>query len=113
MHVQSLALLGEVRIWRGRELWVEDSAQIWRGCGVGRRFSSDLAWLWLWCRRAAAAPVQPLAWELPYASGTALKKQKQKKKKIFKLIFHMYGQVRRNLEKERAQKLACTDFGTA
>ena len=29
----------------------------------------DLAWLWLWCRLAAAAPVQPLAWELPHAAG--------------------------------------------
>ena len=26
---------------------------------------------WLWCRPAAAA--QPLAWELPYAAGVALK----------------------------------------
>ena len=30
--------------------------------------------LWLWCRLAAAAPIQPLAWELPYATDTALKK---------------------------------------
>ena len=29
--------------------------------------------LWLWLRLAAVAPVQPLAWELPYASGAALK----------------------------------------
>ena len=35
------------------------------GCRVGRRCSSDL--LLLWCRPAAAAPIQPLAWELPYA----------------------------------------------
>ena len=27
----------------------------------------DLALLWLWCRPAAAAPIPPLAWELPYA----------------------------------------------
>ena len=32
--------------------------------------------LWLWCRPAAAAPILPLAWELPYASGAALKSQK-------------------------------------
>ena len=31
--------------------------------------------LWLWCRSAAAAPIQPLAWEPPYASGAALKRQ--------------------------------------
>ena len=37
----------------------------------------DLAWLWLWCRPAASAPVQPLAWELPYAAGAALKRKKK------------------------------------
>ena len=37
--------------------------------------------LWLWCRPAAAAPIQSLAWELQYAVGAALKKQKAKKKK--------------------------------
>ena len=44
-------------------------------CGIGRRHGSDLAWLWLWCRGAAAAPIGPLAWELPYALGVALKKK--------------------------------------
>ena len=34
----------------------------------------------LWHRPEAAAPVQPLAWELPYAVGVALKRQKEKKK---------------------------------
>ena len=41
----------------------------------------DLAWLWLWHRPAATAPIQPLAWEPPYAMGAALKKQQQKKPK--------------------------------
>ena len=49
-------------------------------CGVGCRCASDLAWLWLWCSLAAAALIQPLAWELPYAAGAALKRQKRKKK---------------------------------
>ena len=35
----------------------------------------DLAWLWLWHRPAAAAPIQSLAWELPYATGATLKKK--------------------------------------
>ena len=35
----------------------------------------DLALLWLWCRLAAAALIQPLAWELPYASGLVQNKQ--------------------------------------
>ena len=35
----------------------------------------------LWCRLAAIAPIRPLTWELPYASGVALKRQKRPKKK--------------------------------
>ena len=30
-------------------------------CGVGHRRGSDLVLLWLWCRPAAEAPIQPLA----------------------------------------------------
>ena len=37
--------------------------------------------LWLWCRPAAAALIHPLAQELPYATGAALKKKKKKKRK--------------------------------
>ena len=47
-------------------------------CGIGHRGSSDLALLWLWCRPAAGVPNRPLAWEPPYATGAALKKQKIK-----------------------------------
>ena len=46
-------------------------------CGVGRRRVLDLALLWPWHRLAAIAPIQLLAWEPPYASGVALKRQKQ------------------------------------
>ena len=49
-------------------------------CGVGRRRGSDLVLLWLWSRPAAVAPIGPLAWEPPYATGAALKRQKQKQK---------------------------------
>ena len=45
-------------------------------CGVIRRCSSDLALLSLWCRLAAAALIQPLAWEPPYATDVALKKER-------------------------------------
>ena len=45
-------------------------------CGVGRRCSSDPALLWLWCRLAAVALIQPLAWELPYAASATLKRKK-------------------------------------
>ena len=48
-------------------------------CGVGRRCSLDPVLLWLWCRQAAVTPIRPLAWELPYATGEALKRQKTKK----------------------------------
>ena len=47
-------------------------------CGVGRRRSLDPELLWLWCRPAATALIQPLAWEPPYAAGTALKGPKNK-----------------------------------
>ena len=49
-------------------------------CGVGRRRSSDLALLCLWCRLAAVTPTGPLAWEPPHAVGVALKSKKKKKK---------------------------------
>ena len=38
----------------------------------------DPALLWLWCRPAAVAPIQPLAWEPLYAAGVALKRKKKK-----------------------------------
>ena len=50
-------------------------------CGVGRRRSSDPVLLWFWCRPASTAPIRPLAWEPPYATGAALEKTKKKKKK--------------------------------
>ena len=37
---------------------------------------------WLWCRPAAAAPIQPLAqdpWPPPYVTDVAIKRQKKKK----------------------------------
>ena len=50
--------------------------------GVGHRRGSDPELLWLWCRSAAAAPIHPLAWELPCAVGVALKRPEKKKKKL-------------------------------
>ena len=47
------------------EVWVTDTAGYMM-----------LLWLWLW--PAAAAPIQPLAWELAYAMGAALKRKKKK-----------------------------------
>ena len=47
-------------------------------CGVGHRSGSDPMLLWLWCRLAALAPIQPLPGELPYAMSAALKIKKKK-----------------------------------
>ena len=51
-------------------------------CGVDHRDGSDPAVLWLWQSPGAAAPIQPLAWELPFAMDTALKKPKKKKNRL-------------------------------
>ena len=56
--------------------WVKGSG-IAVSCGVGRRCGSDLALPWLWCRPASAALIRPLAWELPYASGAAIKEKRK------------------------------------
>ena len=59
MRVQSLASLN------GLKLCIATSYGV--GC------NSDL--VWLWCRLAAAALIQSLAWELSFAAGMALKKK--------------------------------------
>ena len=50
-------------------------------CGVGCRRSLDPALLWLWHRPVAMAPIRPLAWESPYATGSGLEKAKRQKKR--------------------------------
>ena len=72
--------LGPMR-WRVRSLASLRGLRIRRAvsCGVGRRCGSDPAWLWLWCRLAVTAPIRPLAWEPPYATGVALESQKKEK----------------------------------
>ena len=63
---------GSLGSFRGLSQWVKGSG-IAVSCWVGHRHSSDPALLWLWCRLAAAALIQPLAWEPPCATGVALK----------------------------------------
>ena len=58
--------------------WVREPALPWAG-GVGHRHRSDPVLLWLWCRPATVAPIWPLAWELPCATGVALKSKKRTK----------------------------------
>ena len=57
--VGSLASLGGWRIW-----WA-----------VVCRLQTQTELLWLWCRLVATAPIGPLAWKLPYATGEALMRQ--------------------------------------
>ena len=66
--VWSLASLSGLRIQHCRELWCRWKTQLW----------SEV--LWLWCRPAAVAPIQPLAWEPPYVTGADLKSKTQKQK---------------------------------
>ena len=53
-------------------------------CGVGGRLDPDPVLLRLWLWLAAVAPIQPLAWELPYATDAALKRQKTNKQTKFR-----------------------------
>ena len=48
-------------------------------CGVGCRCSLYPTLLWLWCRPAAAAPIGPLAWELPSICPRCSPKSKKSK----------------------------------
>ena len=66
----------------GLAQWVKGSS-VAVSCGVGYRRGSDPLLLWLWHRLVATAPIQPLAWESPYAVGTALEKARSKKKIFF------------------------------
>ena len=64
LQVQSLASVGS-------------GSSVAVSCGVGHRRGSDLAWLWLWRRSVATAPIRLLA------VGMALKGQKQTNKQNF------------------------------
>ena len=44
--------------------------------------------LWLWCRLVAAVLIQPLAQELPYAMGIAIKRKKKKERNLWALTDH-------------------------
>ena len=62
--------------------WVKDSV-LSMSHGVSCRCSSDPKLLWLWCRPVATARFQPIARELSYATGAALKWQKKKKRQFW------------------------------
>ena len=74
--------------------WVKNLTGVHEDVGLTpglTQWTNDLAllqaallwlWLWLWCRPAAAVLTQLLAWEPPFALGSALKRRKRKKKKM-------------------------------
>ena len=58
----------------GLAQWLKDPlVRVAMSCGVGLRHGLDPVLLWPWHRSAVAVLIQPLAWELPYAAGVALK----------------------------------------
>ena len=58
--------------------------------GVGHRHGLDLVLLWLWHRPAAAALIRPLAWQLLYASGGALKEKTKQNQYRYKTKYRVY-----------------------
>ena len=50
-------------------------------CGVGHRGARSCIAVAVVERLAVAAPIGPLAWELPYATGAALKSKKEKEER--------------------------------
>ena len=74
----------EFPLWLSRlrtrlvSMWVQSLTLL---CNADHGGSSDLALLWLWCRLAAVALIQPLAEELSYVVGWPQKYKKQKQNK--------------------------------
>ena len=64
----------------GLAQWVMDLALPWAMIYIYiyGRWSSDMMLLWLWCRPAAAALIQPLACECPYGVDVGPNKEKKK-----------------------------------
>ena len=63
----------------GLAQWIKDRhcycCKVWHRSQMWLRLSM----LWLWHRLAATAPIKPLAQELPYATGVALKRKREEK----------------------------------
>ena len=95
----------------GLAQWVKDPA-LPQAVVISCRCGSDPVWLWL--RPAAATPIPPLAWELPYASDEALKsKKKKKKKKVkFKIQFFSHSTLILSAKELVAKVLSSADNRT-
>ena len=60
----------------GLAQWVKDPALLQGAAWLRMRLTSQMRWLRL--RPVAKAPIHPLAWEHPYATGEVLKKTPKK-----------------------------------
>ena len=63
--------------------WIKNPTSIHEDVGLIPcldQWDKDPALLWLWCRPAAVALIQPLDWKLLYAAGAALKAEKKERK---------------------------------
>ena len=65
--------------------------------------------LWLCCRPAAAAPILPLAWELPYAVGVAPRREKKKVSPMYLSNARMLKEIKVNCVKGSNSQIK--DFG--
>ena len=50
----------------------------------------DLVLLWLWCKPAAAAPIQPVAWELRICRRCDHRKEEEEVKKKEQSLRHLW-----------------------
>ena len=65
----------------------------------------DLVLLWLWYRLAAVAPMWPLAWEPPHASGAILKSKKKKKEKRQRTPLQWYSLLKWVFPQQTSERL--------
>ena len=63
----------------GLAQWVKDLVLL-RAVVEVQTLGLNPSLLWLWCSPAGATPIQPLAWEPPYAASEVLKSTPTKKK---------------------------------
>ena len=63
--------------------------------------------LWLWCRLAAAAPIQPLAWEPPYAAGAAQEIAKRQKNIYIYMAQVNLSMKEKQIHRHREQTCGC------
>ena len=79
LRVRSLASLSGLRIQHCCELWCRSQTWLRSGSLNLTQWVKDPALLWLWHRLATVASIRHLAWELPYATGAALERKKERK----------------------------------